>query len=283
MAGLGDYRLRQDSQSAAPEPPESDGRSGALVWTVAVVTAVALGAVIYFYFRPASPAPTTNTPAPEAVAETAEEVASATKTPENLPSLDASDALVRDLIKGLSSRPELVTWLANEDLIRAFAGMIDNIAQGASPKSSLSDFTPDEGFRVTGAGNTFSTDPQSFARYTRVAEAFASLDTVGVASAYQRLEPLCEAAYRDLGMEGTFRHALERAIGRLLATPDVPADAPLTWNFVTYQYADDRLESLPAAEKQFLRMGPRNIAIVKNKLRELARALGVMPRTPPPQ
>lgn len=281
MAGLGDYRYRQDGSASAPEPPESDGRSTALIWTVAAVAALALGAVLYFYFRPTTPAPQTSETAPEAVAETAEEVAPA--TPEPLPPLDGSDALVRQLVKELSSRPELVTWLANDDLIRAFVGIVSNIDQGESPKSFLADFMPDDPFRVTGAGTRFSTDARSFARYDRVADAFTSLDAAGVAGAYQRLEPLLEAGYRELGMEGTFRGALERAIGRLLAAPDVPSDAPLTWNFATYQYADARLESLPAAEKQFLRMGPRNVAIVKNKLRELARALAVTPRTPPPQ
>lgn len=278
MAGLGDYRYRQDGSASAPEPPESDGRSTALIWTVAAVAALALGAVLYFYFRPTTPAPQTSETAPEAVAETTEEVAPWPKTLEPLPPLDGSDALVRQLIKELSSRPELVTWLANDDLIRAFVGIVSNIDQGESPKSFLADFMPDDPFRVTGAGTRFSTDARSFARYDRAADAFTSLDAAGVAGAYQRLEPLLEAGYRELGMEGTFRGALERAIGRLLAAPDVPSDAPLTWNFATYQYADARLESLPAAEKQFLRMGPRNVRIVKEKLRELTRAMGLTPR-----
>ncbi len=278
MAGLGDYRYRQDG--SAPEPPESDGRSTALIWMVAAVAVLALGAVLYIYFRPTTLAPQTTATAPEAVAATTEEVAPGPKTLEPLPPLDGSDALVRQLIKELSSRPELVTWLANDDLIRAFAGIVSNIDQGESPKSFLADFMPDDPFRVTGAGTRFSTDALSFARYNRAADAFASLDAAGVAGAYQRLEPLCEAAYRELGVEGTFRGALERAIGRLLAAPDVPADAPLTWNFATYQYADARLESLPAAEKQLLRMGPRNVAVVRVKLRELAQAMGLTPRPP---
>lgn len=278
MAGLGDYRYRQDG--SAPEPPESDARSTALVWTVAAVAALALGAVLYFYFRPATPAPVADKAAPESVAETTEEVAPAPAASEPLPSLDGSDALVRQLIKELSSRPELVTWLANDDLIRAFAGIVSNIDQGESPKSFLADFMPDDPFRATGAGTRFSTDARSFARYNRAADAFASLDAAGVAGAYQRLEPLLEAGYRELGLGGTFRGALERAIGRLLAAPDVPADAPLTWNFATYQYADARLESLPATEKQFLRMGPRNVAVVRVKLRELAQAMGLAPRPP---
>lgn len=280
MAGLGDYRYRQDGSASAPEPPEFDGRSRALIWTVAAVAVLALGAVLYFYFRPATTEPAADKTGPEAVAETTEEVAPAPKPPEPLPPLDGSDTLVRELVKALSSRPELVTWLADEDLVRAFVAMVDNIAEGASPRSFLTDFTPDEGFRASGGGNRFSTDPRSFARYNTAADAFASLDSAGVAGAYQRLTPLLEAAYRELGMEGTFRSALERAIGRLLATPDVPADAPIIWNFVTYQYADERLESLSAAEKQFLRMGPRNVRLVKTKLMELTRAMGLTPRTP---
>ncbi len=40
-----------------------------------------------------------------------------------------------------------------------------------------------------------------------------------------------------------------------------------------YTFADDSYESLPAAQKQLLRMGPDNIQRVKDKLREIRRAL----------
>ena len=44
---------------------------------------------------------------------------------------------------------------------------------------------------------------------------------------------------------------------------------------VSYTYEDARLESLSAAQKQLLRMGPRNVRLVQAKLREIAPYLGI--------
>ena len=42
-----------------------------------------------------------------------------------------------------------------------------------------------------------------------------------------------------------------------------------------YEYADPKLQSLSAAQRQFLRMGPRNVRLVQGKLREIAPHLGI--------
>ena len=277
MSALGDYRLQGDAHRAGGPP---HGSRGPIIWIIAAVAAIALGVTLWFVFRPRPQPPPEATAAPQPVVETTQEVE--TKPLENLPSLDGSDALVRGLVKGLSSRPEFVTWLANDDVVRSIVAIVENIASGVSPKSFLGDFSPKDPFRGTGRGTTFTTDPSSFARYNTAADAFASLDSPGVARTYHQLSPLCESAYRELGVPGTFREALERAIGRMLATPDVPANAPLLWNYATYQYKDEQIESLSAAQKQLLRMGPRNVRIVKDKLQELAIAMRLVPKTPEP-
>jgi hypothetical protein len=266
----------QGDAHRAGEPP--DGSRGPIIWILAAVAAVALVAALWFVFRPRPQPPPETTTSPQPVGETTQEVEA--KPLENLPSLDGSDLLVRSLVKGLSSRPEFVTWLANDNVVRNIVGIVENIASGVSPKSFLGDFSPKDPFGGTGRGTTFTTDPRSFERYNTAADAFASLDSPGVARAYQQLSPLCESAYRELGVPGTFREALERAVGRMLATPDVPANAPLLWNYATYQYKDEQIESLSAAQKQLLRMGPRNVKIVKDKLQELAIAMRLVPKAP---
>lgn len=42
-----------------------------------------------------------------------------------------------------------------------------------------------------------------------------------------------------------------------------------------FRFVDDRLEGLNKAQKHFVRMGPRNILIVQDQLRQIATALGV--------
>ena len=44
---------------------------------------------------------------------------------------------------------------------------------------------------------------------------------------------------------------------------------------VTYKFADPALESLTPVQRQFLRMGPRNVRIIQGKLREIAGFLGI--------
>ena len=68
---------------------------------------------------------------------------------------------------------------------------------------------------------------------------------------------------------------MARALANLLGTPEVRGDAALTQVVLSYHYVDERIESLSGAQKQLLRMGPRNVQVVKAKLRELAVALGI--------
>jgi hypothetical protein len=51
---------------------------------------------------------------------------------------------------------------------------------------------------------------------------------------------------------------------------------------IGYAFADEGLERLTGAQKHLLRMGPRNVRIIKEKLRGIALALGIPPGELPP-
>jgi hypothetical protein len=88
------------------------------------------------------------------------------------------------------------------------------------------------------------------------------------------VRPLAVQAYRDLGYPNRrFDDTLDRAITALLNAPAPEGDVAVEPRVKTYEYADPRLRSLTAAQKQFLRMGPRNESKVKQKLVELAKEL----------
>jgi hypothetical protein len=128
-------------------------------------------------------------------------------------------------------------------------------------------------------------DPRSYDRYTRIADAVASVDAGGAAKLYATLKPRIEDAHHDLGSSDTFDHTLERAIVVLLGTPVTDGSERLKPmpKGIGYGYADERLESLTPAQKQLLRMGPRNVRVIKAKLRDIAIALGIPPaRLPAP-
>ena len=110
-------------------------------------------------------------------------------------------------------------------------------------------------------------DPRSYERYNPHGDAIAALDAVGTASLYLTLKPRITEAYRELGHpEGDFDRVLEQAIGVLLQTPALDEKAEIHPKGVTYAYSDPKLESLSPAQKQLLRLGPRNAQAIRAKL-----------------
>ncbi len=271
MTAQNDYSLNTGPQQQAPPPHETP------IWVWAAVGAgvVLIAAIAYWFFRPAPAAPPAATPT-ETAAPATEDVVPPPSPAITLPPLAESDSFVSDLVRGLSSRPQLATWLATKDLVRNFAVVVDNVAEGVSPAKHVPEFAPKQAFHgVPGPGGALVPDPRSFARYDGLADAVNSLDTAGAVKAYHTLRPLFDDAYRELGHpDGNFDVALQRAISNLLATPDLPADARLESRVKSYHYADPSLEELEPAQKLLLRMGPRNERIIKSKLRDILHELG---------
>lgn len=200
---------------------------------------------------------------------------------EPLPALSASDELVRRLAEGLSTRPRIAAWLATDGLVRRFVVVVANVAQGVSPASHLEFMKPSGSFAVEDSAGRMWVDPKSYQRYDGLAAAFASLDAAGTAKLFQRIRPLCEQAYRELGLRESFDDALAQAFGRLLAVRVPRGEVDVAPSSAMYGFTDENLEALSPAAKHLLRMGPDNARLVQAKLRELADAMGVEPRTPP--
>ena len=70
---------------------------------------------------------------------------------------------------------------------------------------------------------------------------------------------------------------MEAAIVQLLKTPVLDENANIEQMAVMYRFADARIETLPAAQRQLLRTGPRNVRLVQAKLREIAPLIGIPP------
>ena len=84
-------------------------------------------------------------------------------------------------------------------------------------------------------------------------------------------------AYDELGNQESIDRAVERAIEGLLQVPVVDGDVRLeqSGEGIGYEYADPRLGALNAAQKQLLRMGPRNIRVIQQQLRGFASAAAI--------
>jgi hypothetical protein len=247
------------------------------VWAGVAVLAFALG--FYWFFRggpseevPTAPQAEDMSPEPEVV-----ETPPLEPEPEEsieLPVLDESDELVRNLIGALSSNAEWAEWLANEELIRTFVAVVHNIAEGVSPKRHLPFLAPTKPFEATYNSGAFYVDPKSYDRYNLVAEVVSSVNARGAAEFYRKLKPLIDQANEEMGYpDRDFDETLARALDQLLKTPTPDGFIELSGETVSYRYVDRQLERLNSAQKQFLRMGPKNVRRIKEKLTELKAAL----------
>ena len=276
MDDLPDYDLRR----TPTEPPDADLPRDRPVglWIAIGAVGLAIGAATYYAFlwkpRPApavsgtATSPTRVTEPLPALGGKADSIA--------IPPLDASDSVVRTLVQALSESPAIMAWLPTNGLIRNFTVVVTNIADGATPAKQLKVLKPSSTFRTVDRAGAAYVDSRSYDRYNGIADAVASIDPAGAAKLYATLKPRIEEAHRDLAASSeSFDRTLERAIVALLETPNVDSPPRLRPKGIGYGYVDDRLEDLTPAQKQLLRMGPRNVRIVKGRLREIALALGI--------
>lgn len=273
MPDIPDFELLKTPDE--PPPRAAPGRQVGL-WIVAIVFIAATAIAVYIVFGRQTLVPATV--APERVDPPLQLVQplGGDATPMVLPPLDASDALVRELVKKLSSHPRVAVWLATDGLIRNFTVVVANVAEGKTPAGHLRVLRPSSSFRVVERSGDLDIDPRSFERYDGLAAAAASIDSDGGARLYATLKPRIEEAYRELGFPDTpFDRTLERAIVVLLGTPVLNGPVRVEPRGIGYGFADPDLEALMPAQKQLLRFGTRNVRLVQASFRDIALALGI--------
>ena len=191
-------------------------RLAVLVLVLVVLLGAAGGYVLWRRGQTTSPQPATTQPA-DAVKLRQE----TTQVP--LPPLEATDALVRQLVGGLSSHPVVAAWLATDRLIVNFVVVTGRIADGQTPVAELKAIGPvGASFRVRTSQGRITIDPASYRRYDRYAQAVSALDAQGAARVYETLETARERSrpelrrYRQLrcGAGARHRRTVEGARGR---------------------------------------------------------------------
>ena len=263
------------------EPPARTGPSLTTI-IIAVLVCLSAAAVYYFYARQ-KPAPAAAKPA---VAQTTVDLPRRAAEPGeaiDLPPLDQTDAIVRTLVQRLSSHPVAAAYLTTNGLLRNMTVVVTNIADGDTPAKHLRPLRPSGSFATKSSGGATYIDPASYHRYDAIATAVDALDARAVARFYATVKPRIDDAYRELiGPDANFDRTLERAIVMLLRTPILDENVRLQTTKVSYSYADPAIEELPKVQRQFLRMGPQNVRIVKAKLRDVAGFLGLPESALPP-
>jgi hypothetical protein len=199
-----------------------------------------------------------------------------------LPSLDESDAYVKDALTGLVGRKGLA-FLILESFIRKSVSTVDNLArEHASAEHWPVKPTPGR-FEVEVREPITVISARNAARYAAFVRFVEAVDTRAAVGLYVRLYPLFQQAYADLGYpQAYFNDRLVEVIDHLLETPDPGATLEVTRIVVEgadpsrpplYKYTDPAFETRSAGQKILLRMGRDNADRLKGKLSAIRRQI----------
>lgn len=187
-----------------------------------------------------------------------------------LPSLDDSDKLTLEKASQLSWLPNYTAALIPTNMLRNFVAFIDNLSQGDLATKFTPLERPKQKFSVRESDSALFIDETSYKRYTPYIDIINSLNIELALEHYQRLMPLIDEAYMELGYEsGSFNQTLINAIDVMLAAPVIREPIELIAPSVMYKFKDPQLEQLPAAQKLMLRMGPDNTTQLRPKLQQI--------------
>jgi hypothetical protein len=224
---------------------------------------------------PAPPPPAIRNPVP------------AGSAPGGLPSLDHSDAYVKNAVVDLVGRKAVSTFFRLDDAIRRFVATVNNLAtDGATADLWPVNRTPGRFETETRDGATVPSahNAERYAPFVRFA---AGIDTARAVAMYVRLYPLLQRAYEDLGYPGTYLNdRVVTVIDNLLATPNVSGpirvkrvgpDGGTSGSAGLYLYEDSALEAATAGQKILLRMGTENRSKLIAKLTEIRAQIATGP------
>jgi len=210
---------------------------------------------------------------PDAVVTT-DEFADAKPSVSSEPSLPSIQTSTPALLSALSERRVNTRPVRSENLVADIVAFVDNLAAGGIARDSAIIKGPEARFVVDEIDNSAYMGTQSYQRYDNIVNWFVGLNTQAVVAVFKQYEPLFDEAYAEISRPGdTFIARFNRAVSVVNATPIQQGLIELNSDKIMYTYADEALESLPAAQRQMLRLGPNNMARVKAKLNEIQQAL----------
>lgn len=184
-----------------------------------------------------------------------------------LPSLDDSDLFIGQIITEISWRKELLSLILTDDVVRRIVVTADNFAQGELAYSHIplrppvGKFSAEKSTQTIDEYKILETNHQ---RYTTFIELLDSFEPETLAIRYNEIKPLFESAYAELGYpDKSFDDVVKSCIDRVLDMP-VPVSSPILIRpNVMFEYQDNNLEQLNAADKLLLRIGKENLLQLK--------------------
>lgn len=259
------------------------------------VAVVLIVAAIIFFYRAETPQSQPSAPAAPTVIETVSppkvELPPAPDIPETVvesqPVADElpapveltpaeNDQVLRQVLTSAGDTSSFNSLLALDNLIQRSASAVDSVSRGFLPYKALPLKAPTEKFSTLSNDGQEFMNPAGYHRYDAYAGAIAELDSDTLVAAFVQFRPLLEQAYGALGHpEQDFDNSLIRSLDRILATPEIHDPIAVERKEAIYQLVDEDLEALTDIQKLLLRMGPDNLALIKQQARALrAQLLG---------
>lgn len=194
-----------------------------------------------------------------------------------LPPLGQSDDAVRSAVADVAVGAMGEQYLIPANIIERSASLVYLMAHGDVPYKLIPLARPKQAFAITDEGNQVVTDPAGFSRYDALASWLENLDLESLMAVLEPFLPLFREAWSYYGEDGeAFDFALLVTLDLIISTPELDlSEARLIRKEAVWIYEDPTIEGLAAVQKQVLRMGPDNAAIVKAKAAE-ARALWIV-------
>jgi hypothetical protein len=248
-----------------------------VAWLIGIVVAAVIAFAGWYWYasrqRPAAATPVAAAAAPPPVStepQIANPIAADNAAGSAaLPALNDSDQIVHDSLAGVLGRHAIEQFLVPQNIVRHLVATVDNLPR-RKVAVELRPLKPTSGpSAIATQGEITTLSDANFERYAPLVRVVQATDVKALALVYQRLYPLFQQAYEDLGYPGKyFNDRLVEVIDHLLQAPEVSAPIRLVQPKVFYEYADTDLESRSAGQKLLIRMGPANARAIKAQLRE---------------
>ncbi|UYL09913.1 DUF3014 domain-containing protein [Bdellovibrio sp. SKB1291214] len=259
-----------------------------IVSAILVLAVLALGVALYVRFNPAA-VPETATEA-TATPEPASGVASddTSSSPQHpVPAANESSdetvggakpaALTQQNMgteiaarwKSFFGKEEGQELLRLENFVRHFVLMFENATETKIPAQASIFESVNGDFKTTTLGDKVQISEQNFRRYDSYAELLKSADLKKLVSFYQRMYPLLQAGYAEMGRKGYFNDRVVDVLDQIIGAKDPSLDTSLVIDGGRFVFEDAELEAAPAVQKVLFRIGPAHSALVKERMKEL--------------
>jgi hypothetical protein len=201
---------------------------------------------------------------------------------------ESDDEALRSLSEVVDGTTPVERYVVEEDVIARIVATVDALDGKQVPEAIQAVQGPGGAFEATPDDQPdevilndlgdpvpqFQLNPANYRRYTPYVAMLESVNADGLARAYRAYQPLFEEAFDQLGYpDSDFEERLLKVIDDALAAPESERPLQLIKPEAYFLFADEDLETLNAAQKVMLRMGPDNAARVKAKLAEIRAAL----------